>query len=476
MTAIRTAALALFSILAAAAPGTFGGDAPAAPAAGPPEADAARILGTALTSTGAHDKLTYLCDRIGHRLSGSPGLERAVAWTAERMREEGVPRVWTDPVDVPHWVRGDVEEAVLVAPRIQPMAVTALGGTVATPDEGIEAEVLVAHDFDDLDAAGEAVRGKIVLFHKPIEAGFRSEHGYGSAAGLRVEGPSRAAGLGAVGMLIRSLGTADFRLPHTGSLRYDEALPRIPSAAISAEDADQILRLTESGETVRVRLRLNARTLPDAPSHNVIGEIRGREKPDEIVVIGGHLDSWDAGCGAHDDGAGVVAVMEALRVLATMDRAPRRTIRGVLFTNEENGLRGGRDYAERYAGLVHVAAAEMDSGGFAPRGYGVSGGEGAVDVLKRIVAPLAAIGADETFDRGGGADIGPLAAQGTPLLSHVVESDRYFDYHHTEADTLDKVDPGDLQKNAAALAWLAWALAESEDTLPRRPPQDEAAH
>jgi Zn-dependent M28 family amino/carboxypeptidase len=270
-------------------------------------------------------------------------------------------------------------------------------------------------------------------------------------------------------MLIRSLGTADFRLPHTGALRYDDDAPRIPSAAIATEDADQLVRLIESGEPVRVRMRMNHRTLPDATSHNVIGEIRGRERPEEVVLIGAHLDSWDAGCGAHDDGAGVVAVMESLRILAAMDRAPRRTVRGVLFTNEENGLRGGRDYAERYSDVVHVSAAEMDSGGFPPRGYGISAGEGAVEMLEGILAPLAAIGANEAFGRGGGADIGPLRKFGTPMLAHVVDTERYFDYHHTAADTLDKVDPVELRKNVAAMAWVAWALAESQETLPRLP-------
>lgn len=439
------------------------------------ERDAPRVLGAALTSDRAYANLAFLCDRIGHRLSGSPGLEQAIEWSRDRMVADGVPRVWLDPVEVPHWVRGDVERATIVAPRTQPMALTGLGGSVATPEGGLEAEVVVARDFDELEALGEAVAGKIVLFHKPIEAGFRSENGYGSAAGLRVRGPSRAAAAGAVGMLIRSLGTADFRLPHTGALRYDEAQPKIPAAAIASEDADQILRLLESGETVRVRMEMNHRTLPDAVSHNVLGEIPGREWPQEVVLIGAHIDSWDVGCGAHDDGAGVVAVMETLRILSTMDRAPRRTIRGVLFTNEENGLRGGRAYAETYADVVHVSAAEMDSGAFAPRGYGVSGGEGAVEFLRSLIGPLAAIGADTVFDRGGGADIGPLKAYGTPLLAHVVDTDRYFDYHHTAADTLDKVDPTELRKNVASMAWMAWALAEAPGTLPRLPVEDDGS-
>ena len=262
---------------------------------------------------------------------------------------------------------------------------------------------------------------------------------------------------------------------HTGALRYDDTQPKIPAAAIAAEDSDQIHRLIDAGETVRVRMNMNNRILPDAISHNVLGEIPGRERPDEVVLIGAHLDSWDVGCGAHDDGAGVVAVMETLRILAAMDRAPRRTIRGVLFTNEENGLRGGTAYAERYADVVHVSAAEMDSGAFRPVGYGVSGGEGAVEFLERLIAPLAVIGADTVFDRGGGADIGPLRKYGTPMLAHRVDVEDYFDYHHSAADTLDKVDPRELQENVASMAWVAWALAESEGTLPRLPPPDEAS-
>jgi len=433
---------------------------------------AARIIGRALTDSRAYDKLAYLGDRIGHRLSGSAGLDRAVAWTAGQFERDGVERVWTEPVMVPRWVRGH-ERAAIVDPTEWEMAMLGLGGSVGTVEGGIVAEVVEFSGFEELEAAGAAVEGKIVLFNRAIGRGFLAEDGYGSTVELRAHGPSRAAGQGAVGMLLRSLGTADYRLPHTGGLVYAEGVARIPAAAIAAEDAEMIHRLLASGQTVRVQLELGARTLPDVESANGLAEIRGREVPDEIVLIGAHLDSWDVGHGAHDDGAGCAVVMETLRLLRGLELRPRRTLRAVLFTNEENGLRGGKDYASRHGEERHVAAIEMDGGAMAPLGFGVTAGEGGVALLERLAAPLAAIGASRIFPRGGGADIGPLRKRyGVPLLSLVVESDRYFDYHHTVADTVDKVDRAELDRNVAAMAWMAWALAEGAATLPTLEPQE----
>lgn len=429
---------------------------------------AGAIVGTALVESRAYDKLTYLSDRIGHRLSGSAGLERAVAWAADEFRRDGLEHVWTEKVMVPHWVRGEAS-ARITAPIDRPMALLALGGSVGTGDEGVTAEVVEVGDFDELDALGEAVAGKIVLFNRPIEPGFDAENGYGSGAQLRVHGASRAAAFGAVGMLIRSLGTADFRLPHTGAMRYAEDQERIPGAAIAAEDAELIRRLLDAGETVRVELELGCRTLPDVESANVLAEIRGREKPEEIVVIGAHLDSWDVGTGAIDDGAGCVIVMETMRLLKKHGRIPRRTIRAVLYTNEENGLRGGRAYVEAHEEELrrHVAAIESDSGGAAPKGFGISAGPGAFEMLQEITRPLAIIGADAVFPRGGGADIGPMRAHQVPLLGLFQDVTHYFDYHHTAADTVDKVDPHDLNRNVAALALVAYRIADLEAPLPR---------
>jgi Iap family predicted aminopeptidase len=329
----------------------------------------------------------------------------------------------------------------------------------------------VVDGFEQLEAAGERARGRIVLFDKAMAA-FGEEPGYGTVVKLRSRGASAAARLGAAAMLIRSLGTADYRLPHTGALSYEDDARKIPAAAIAAEDAALIRRLTEGGETVRFRLELGSADHGEVESANVLAEIRGAELPQEIVLIGAHLDSWDVGHGAHDDGAGCVIVMEALRLLSGTGVRPRRTIRGVLFTNEENGLRGGKDYAERHGGERHVAAIETDSGGFAPVGFGVTAGPGGVAMIQELVADLAAIDADTVSPEGGGADIGPLRKLGVPVLGLVQDGRRYFDYHHTAADTFDKIDRAALDKNVAAMAVMAWGLAQHERTLP--PPEPEA--
>jgi hypothetical protein len=436
-----------------------------------PVAPEERILDAAVTSDGAWKKLQHLCDRIGHRLSGSPALEKAVAWSAKTMEEDGADRVWTEPVKVPRWIRG-AEWGRIVLPVEHDLVLTALGLSDPTPPGGITAEVVAVDSFEVLDALSEQdVRGKIVLYNRPMRRNGGVEWGYGPAAGLRYRGAAAAAKKGAVGMLIRSLGTADYRLPHTGAMAYEEGIPRIPAAAISVEDAMRIQRFLDAGDPVKVSFTLGCRIEEDADSANVIGEIRGREKPEEVVVIGAHLDSWDVGCGAHDDGAGVVQVMEALRIIRSLGLQPRRTIRAVLFTNEENGLLGGKAYAEAHALDMerHVAALETDSGGFRPKGFGVSAGSGGLDLVRRIARSLDRIGADAVEDGGGGADISAMRAYGVPQMGLQVDTTLYFDYHHTEADTLDKVDPHDLQLGTASVAVMAWGLAEAEETLPRLP-------
>jgi hypothetical protein len=372
------------------------------------------------------------------------------------------------------WIRGE-EEARVVAPHPHPLAVTALGGSVATPPEGLEAEVMEAASFEDLERLGDAVRGRIVLFNRDMGRG--PDDGYGTVSRLRVLGAGEAARHGAVGMLLRSLGTAAYRLPHTGMMSYPEEGERIPAAAVAEEDADLLHRLLASGEPVRVRLRLTCESRPDVEEANVVGEIRGRAAPDEVVVIGAHLDSWDLGTGALDDGFGVVVVMEAMRLLRALDLTPRRTVRAVLFANEENGLRGGRGYAEAHAEALHrhVAAIESDSGGAALRGWGISAGDGAVEILTQLAAPLALLGGGDVRAGGGGADISPMRPAGVPQIGLRQDSARYFDYHHTAADTLDKVDPEHLAANAAALAVMAYSLAEWQGTLPRLPLPDEPA-
>jgi Zn-dependent M28 family amino/carboxypeptidase len=436
------------------------------------ESAAARIVGAALTDSQAYDKLAWLTDRIGHRLSGSAALDQAIEWSAEQFRLDGVDRVWTEEVMVPHWVRGE-ESARIVQPAEHTLSILGLGGSVGTPEGGITAEVVVVDGFDSLETLGEGARGKIVLFNRKMEKGFGKENGYGVLSRVRAKGASAAAKHGAVAMLIRSLGTADFRLPHTGALRYEEDAEKIPAAAVSAEDAMLIARLADSGETVRLRLEMGAKTLPDARSANVLAEIRGRELPEEIVVIGGHLDSWDVGTGAHDDGAGCVVVMESMRLLVKHGLRPRRTIRAILFTNEENGLRGGKDYAKRYEDQMpnHVAAIESDLGGAPPIGFGITAGDGGVTVISEIAALLSVVGADQVFPGGGGADISPMKKFGVPQIGQYPDPDSYFDYHHTEADTLDKVDRQALDRNVAAMALMAYMLADLEEPLPRIEPE-----
>jgi Zn-dependent M28 family amino/carboxypeptidase len=417
----------------------------------------------------AWERLAHLTDRIGPRLSGSPGAEAAVRWTAERLAADGL-AVRTEPILVPTWVRG-LESAELLAPVAQRLAVTALGGSDPTPEAGIAAEVVEVASFEELAALPEGrVAGRIVLFNRAIaDAGFQ---GYSAVAPLRTRGAVEAAKRGAVAALVRSLGTLSARLPHTGAMSYGAALPRIPAAAIAAEDAELIHRLLAAGDVVRLRLVLGCRTLPDAPSANVVADLPGRERPEEIVLIGAHLDSWDLGTGAIDDGAGVAMVMEALRLLKASGLAPRRTIRGVLFMNEENGLRGGRGYAEAHAAELprHVAAVEADSGAGALQGIAVTVGEGGLARLRALAPLLRPAGAEPVTSPGGGADIGPLREQGVPVIGMRQDAARYFDWHHTAADTLDKVDRAELARNSAAMAVLAWALAEMEPALPRPGP------
>ena len=440
------------------------------------EADEAvrQLVDAALAENQAWDKLAWLTDRIGHRLGGSEQLERAVAWAVEQARRDGLKQAWTEEVAVPHWVRG-AESARIVAPTTHDLALLALGGSVPTPAEGITAEVVRVRDFDELRAAGERVRGRIVLYDKPIQAGFRNKNGYGSAAGLRVDGAIEAARLGGVATLVRSLGTADFRLPHTGMMRYEEGLPRIPSAAVAAEDAELIGRLLEAGETVRVELKLGCRNLPDATSANVVIDLPGRERPEEIVLIGCHLDSWDVGTGAIDDGAGCAIVMETLRLLRRLDRPPRRTVRAVLFTSEEFGVQGARAYAEKHEPEMplHVAAIEADMGGTRPLGFGVSAGPGGIEIVRELAAGLAPLEADQVLEGGGGADISALRPYGVPMLNLHQESSRYFDYHHSPADTLDKINRAELDRSVAALAVMTYLLAERE--APPPPPPDRVA-
>jgi hypothetical protein len=424
-----------------------------------------QILNTALREGKAFALLSSLTD-LGPRLSGSPQAAAAVELTRQMMEQLGFDNVRLQPVMVPHWVRGPIEEAAIInspAMGTVPLTVCALGGSIATPEMGVVAEVIEVKSFEELRAVGKRAAGKIIFFNRPFDpTKLDTFEGYVGAVNQRGSGAVEAAKAGGVAALVRSMTTRLDDAPHTGGMRYDDGISKVPAAAISTVDAELLSRVIARDQRVTIRLKLTCQTLPDAPSANVMGEITGSEKPDEVVVIGGHLDSWDKGTGAHDDGAGCAQSIEALRLLKTCGLKPKRTIRAVMFMNEENGLRGGEEYARETAEtkIKHLAAMESDRGGFAPRGFSVQAdSETVIKVLSW--APLfAGISADRLEPGGGGADISPLARLGVPTLGLVPESHRYFDYHHSDNDTLDKVNDRELELGAAAMAIMAYLISE----------------
>src|SRR5580700_10916522 len=374
-----------------------------------------RLIDAALVDQDGMDKLAFLCDRIGNRLSGSAALDKAIAWAAALMKTDGLTNVVTPRVKVPHWVRGN-ESAALLEPVNRPLTILGLGGSIATPKRGITAEVVPVSSFEDLDHRSRAsIEGKIVLFNVPYE-------GYNRTVAYRTTGPSRAARLGAVAALVRSVTPLSLQSPHTGALEYSEGFPKIPAAAVTIEDALLIQRLVDAGNPVVAHLEMEAHTLPDADSANVIGEIPGRERPDEIVVIGGHLDSWDVGAGAQDDGTGCITALEAAHIIHALGLTPRRTLRVVFWTNEENGGAGGEAYRAWAGDSVknHVAAIEMDGGAEKPTGFGLSSSGDLQTMLGRvreIGTLLDRIEAGSIQPGGGGADIAPIMVDGVPGLA-----------------------------------------------------------
>jgi len=436
-----------------------------------------KLIAAAMADQEGLDRLQYLCDRIGNRLSGSASLERAITWAATEMRKAGLENVQTPPVKVPHWVRGS-ESATMLAPVAKPLTMIGLGMSVGTPKEGVTADVVVADDFDQLTALGrEKVAGKIVLFNPEWK-------GYGQTVQYRTAGPSRAAQLGAVAVLVRSMTDHSLQTPHTGALSYVDGTAQIPAAALSVEDAAMIERLVRGGTPVRVRLLMEAHQLPDAESHNVMGEIRGRQKPQEIVVLGGHIDSWDIGQGANDDGSGIMATFQAVALIKKLALQPRRTIRVCFWVNEENGEAGGRAYREMVGAAVkdHVAAIEMDGGAEKPIGFGFGGG-GEERVGSRRLADagmpsaaafqraveigklLAGIDGGAIRPGGGGSDIAPLLAEGVPGFGVHTVGLHYFDWHHTDADSFDKIVPSEFQANVASLAVMSYVLADMPERI-----------
>jgi carboxypeptidase Q len=412
----------------------------------------------------AYRYLTELTGSVGARLSGSPEAARAVEWGKELMTRLGFQKVHLEPVMVPHWVRGPVEQGTILSPKLSrtKLAVCALGGSIATPAAGVSAELFRVTSFDELKKAGDLAKGKIIFFDRPFDRSkINTFEAYGGAVDQRGQGAIEAAKAGGVAALVRSMTSRRDDVPHTGAMRYADSLQKVPAAAVSTIGADLLDSLLASGAHVRIRLKLSCKTLPDAPSANVVGELTGSEHPEEVIVIGGHLDSWDKGQGAHDDGAGCVQSIEALHLLNEIGVTPKRTIRAVLFINEENGLAGGKAYAALdRPGEKHIAAIETDAGGFTPRGFGIQIDSARYDSFSRWAFLFQPIDADNFQRGGGGADISELGRKGVPTIGLRVDSQRYFDYHHSDNDTIDKVNERELELGAIALATLAYLLGQ----------------
>lgn len=426
-----------------------------------------KIYSEILVNAKAYDWLRTLSYDVGHRLSGSPGAEKAVLFTEKMFREAGADTVWLQEVMVPHWVRGEKEEAKIIDSRknVQAVPVLALGRSVATPKEGITADVIEVYDFAQLKKLGEEnIKGKIVFFNHPFdESHVNTFAAYSKAGKYRWAGPSEAARYGAVATICRSMTNVQDDYPHTGAMGYNDSLPKIPCAAISTNAANLLSRILKADPKVQFYLKMNCQTLDSVKSYNVIAEITGTEFPEEFISVGGHLDSWDVGHGAHDDGAGVVQGIEVIRTFKALKLQPKRSIRAVAWMNEENGVMGGKVYAED--ALLkkenHIAAIESDAGASSPYGFGLDMSETQRNKVKEW-APLFTRYLVWNFDfEHGGTDIEPLKKHlGTPLFGLIVDSQRYFDYHHAASDTFDKINKRELHLGAAAMTAMAYLLSQ----------------
>ena len=420
-----------------------------------------KLIKEATHSRFAYDRLAELCDTFGPRFSGSTNLEAAIDWTLAEMKKDGFQNVRGEEVMIPHWVRGE-ESVEMLAPRAQKLPMLGLGGSIGTPPEGITAPILVVKTFDELKERAAEARGRIVLFNTPFTE-------YRETVKIRYQGADEASRAGAVASLIRSVGPFSMQTPHTGGMRYADSTRKIPHAAISIEDAQMLQRMQDRGVTPRLRIKMEAKTLPHALSRNVVAEIPGTEHPEQVVIISGHIDSWDVGTGAMDDGGGCLAAWEAARLMLKLELKPRRTIRIVLWTNEENGMRGAKTYRDTHAATLknHLLAIESDSGVFQPSGFGVVCSEKAMPYLKEIGQLLAPIRPAEIKEGCRGADVLQLLQGGVPAMHLEVARPKYFWFHHTEADTIDKLDLRELQECVAYMAVMSYVVADMPDTLPR---------
>lgn len=426
--------------------------------------DAQKIIHALQADEEGFQRLTTFVDAYPHRLSGSKELEDAIDWIVAEMNENDMlDNIHTQQVMVPHWVRGE-ESAKLLSPYKKNLRMLGLGGSVATPEAGIEAEVLIVNSFEELHQKSEQAKGKIVLYNVPFTS-------YGETVQYRMDGAIEAAKYGAVASLIRSVAPYSQQNPHTGTSRYKKGVKKIPHAAVTIEDAKLLQRMADRGKDVVINLKMDAKTLPDAPSRNIIAEIRGSEKPGEIVVMGGHIDAWDVGQGAMDDAGGCFAAWQALRIIKKLGLKPKRTIRLVMWTNEENGTRGAQKYkqiAQQRGSLgQHVLAIESDSGVFDPKGFGFTGTDEAYAIVQAVGKLLEPLEAGVISRGGGGADIAPLMQEGVPGMGLRVDGSRYFWYHHSPADTIDKLNREDFNECAAAMAIMAYVIADMEHTLPQ---------
>ena len=424
-------------------------------------ATANRLIHTATNSPFGFKRLETLCDTFGPRFTGSANLENAIDWCMKEMKKDGFKNVHGEKVKVPRWVRGR-ESATLISPRHRALPMMGLGGSVGTPKEGITAEVLVVKSFEDLKTKTEQAKGKIVLFNLPFTE-------YRETVIVRRLGAIEASKAGAVASLIRSVGPFSMQSPHTGNMAYKDEVKKIPHAALSLEDAEMLARMQARGEKLKIQLKMEAHMLPDGYSRNVIADIPGAEHPEQIVIVSGHIDSWDVGQGAMDDGGGCVASWEAARLMLKLGLKPKRTIRVVLWTNEENGIRGAKEYARRHAKDLknHVLAIESDSGVFNPSGYGFLGSGKGMETIQAVGKLLDPIQAGEIKKGCRGADVLKLITGGVPAMHLEVDREKYFWFHHTDADTTDKLDPAEFNLCVASMAVMAFTVADLKETLAR---------
>ena len=419
------------------------------------------IISKALSDSTAYNRLAYLCDTFGPRLSGSKNLENAINWILKEMKKDGLVHVQGERVKVPAWIRGQ-ESITLLKPFKKDLTMLGLGGSIATPRAGIVAEVMVVDDFKELEDRSKKAKGKIVLFNAPFVT-------YGQTVSYRYSGAGAAAKHGAVASLIRSIGPWSMNTPHTGVMKYEKNIKKIPHAALTMEDAMMLGRLYDRGEKIILKLEMEAKMAADRWSRNVIGQINGTTYPDEIVVVGGHIDSWDVGQGAHDDGGGCIAAWEAVRLIKELGLKPKRTIRCVMWTNEENGGKGNKAYRDMHMDELknHVLAIESDGGVFAPEGFGFTGSDSAREIIADIHQLMKPIQAHTLSKGGRAADVSPLNDEGVPVMSLKVDGSKYFWYHHTNADTFDKVDFYEFNRCVAAMAIMSFIVADLEEPLPR---------